>query len=382
MKIYSLSPRDAVIQAAHAANIDIIPIGSAEHLADLSIKTDQITVDDPLDAVAVSRCLIADGVQPDDKNSLCLGLGDDSSQTAALVNTGLNLANGRYAKIDTLEKMRDKARFRQFLGADCPYNGKFWQITHPDDILDILPECPEGIIVKPIAGSGSRGVIHIKRDNDPVIANLHGPLLVEEFFKGPEYSVESISWDGVHHPLVITEKQTGGASGFVETAQLQPAQLDISAQQHLFQATQQILSRVGYNYGFSHLEFILQNGVAKIVEAHGRVGGDRIADLMTWSLGSSGFEQLFRAYQQGYLNPVAPTGTSACILFPDLSHWSDSDENWLHQIQKIPAVMAVEILRTADLRGPVLSSSDRHAQIILSGPEITQTISKINQLGA
>lgn len=382
MKVYVLSPRAAVLDVGRQAGTIIIPVGTTDHLEGLSAACQGLAVSNPLDAVEICRALIARGVNQGDIKSVCVGLGDDSSQTAALVNAALGLAGGQYASIISLERMRDKLRLRECLGVTSPNNGRFWRIEDPASIPEILEVCPNGVVLKPITGSGSRGVVRIDNTSNLELVPFATPMLLEECFSGPEYSVESISWNNRHYPLIVTEKSIGGASGLVETGQLQPARLSDLAREALFSAASDILSTVEYQCGFSHLEFILQDGVPKIVEAHGRVGGDRIADLMKWSLGQNGFELLFSAYKNSHVDPVVQTGASAKVIFPDLTNWTQTDEHWLQSVREIEGVMEAEILRAKGERGCVLASSDRHAQVIITGRSIENIIYKIETLGA
>jgi len=382
MIVYVLSPRNVILQAAKKVGISIVPVGNAKQLQDLAATEHKLTVSDALDAVEICRALSTDGVSYGETQSVCLGLGDDSSQTAALVNATLALAGGRCASFVSLERMRNKLRLRKYLGATSTYNGRSWQVEKAADLATILNTCPNGAILKPMTGSGSRGVVRIADASALEGIAFEGPMLLEEYFSGPEYSVESISWDGIHHPLVVTEKSIGGRSGLVEIGQRQPARLTNREMHTLFMAASDILARVEYRFGFSHLEFILQDSIAKLVEAHGRVGGDRIADLMRWSLGRDGFELLLRAYKNDSIETVQSTGIAAATIFPDLSEWSHSDEHWLQSVQRIDGVVEAVILRDRNERHQIFASSDRHAQVIITGRSIENIAHKVNNLGA
>lgn len=379
MKFYTLSPRAAVIEAATRAGAEIVPVCTAAQMAGF---TAGITVSNTLDAVELCRVLIANGAQEGDANCLCVGLGDASSQTAALVNSALSFAGGQHASVTALERMRDKLGLRTYLGDTCPYNGRFWLVESVGEVTALLADCPNGAVLKPLDGSGSRGVLRLDQTSDLQALSFETPMLLEERFIGPEYSVESISWDGKHHSLVVTEKQVGGTSGLVEIGQLQPARISPESKQNLFNAAGEILTAVKYRFGLSHFEFILQDGAPKLVEAHGRIGGDRIADLMQWSIGRDGFELLFRAYVSGDVDVIVETGTSAQVVFPDLSSWKDTDEAWLKMVHQFEGVAEAKILRDRTSRGLVNASSDRHAQVVIAGQSTEDTAEKIRNLGA
>lgn len=381
MKAYVISPRKAVVEAAQSASIEIVQIGTKNQLLNCPDTARSLILSNPLDAVEVARSLVDDGVEYADDHCVCIGFGDDSSQVAALVNSALALSKGRWGSFVSLEKMRDKQCFRNILGPCSKYSGKHWLAQDADTIKQAFEECPNGIVIKPISGSGSRGVACVVDPNEINTLQTDYPVLVEERFCGKEYSVETISWNGIHTPLIVTEKTTGGSSGVVEIGQSQPANLTNVETTHLYDAAIEILTLVGYKYGFSHIEFILENGVPKVVEAHGRVGGDRIADLMQWSLGTNGFELLFEAYRQDAFATVSPSGNHAEILFPDLTQWSGSDQEWLDTVLNMDDVVEATILCPNEKRHEVTSSSDRHALVIIAGPTAQHTALTINNLG-
>lgn len=71
------------------------------------------------------------------------------------------------------------------------------------------------VIVKPTDRSGSRSITKVMRADDlkPAIRqavhdSFEKKAIVEEFIEGDEYSMESISFEGIHHFLALTKKYT------------------------------------------------------------------------------------------------------------------------------------------------------------------------------
>ncbi|TGD37544.1 ATP-grasp domain-containing protein [Brevibacterium aurantiacum] len=317
--------------------------------------------------------------------ALCVGLGDDSSQVAALVNSSLGLAEGRFACFSNLEVMRDKHRLRQVLPPGSKLNGLHQMAAldaHPEnDLRNIFEKSPHGIVIKPNSGAGSRDVHSIQSEQDLQSLELTpDSYLVEQRFAGPEYSVESISWEGSHQPLVVTEKTTGGTNGLVETGHLQPAQIPDEHRDRLFDAVRTVLDHAGYQTGLSHIEFILEEGQPRLIEAHGRVGGDYIADLMKWSVGASAFEILFRTQQNQRLPESEPVGEHAAVHFPDLRRWSHTDQQWIDLMHENNMVKEAEILKDRDSRGDITCSVERHAYVILAGNKIDDLTQALQNL--
>ncbi|MGG7519744.1 ATP-grasp domain-containing protein [Allorhizobium undicola] len=380
MKVYVLSPRAAVLDAAQKAGVSLFPIGTQAELDKLSTRERHVLVSDPLDPIEVARALLDADVKTGSKDVVCIGFGDQTSQVAAMVNASLDLAGGRHASFIALERMRNKYRLRQILGSSSPLNVRYWLVDSFSEIEFLLQDSPAGLVVKPIDGSGSRGVTRVSSVEDIQKLTQGGRLLVEEYISGKEYSVEMLTWAGCHVPLVVTEKHIGGDSGLVETGQIQPARLRPETTQLMFEAAAKVLSLVDYRYGLSHIEFILHEGRPKLVEAHGRVGGDRIADLMQWSIGSSGFELVFRAYLNDGAEQVAPTGMQAAIEFVDLRNFQREDQVWLDTVQRIDGVKEAVILREPGCRSSIFQSSDRHAFVVLTSPSIDEKVQSIRAM--
>ena len=380
MIFYTLTPRQEVIDAAHNAGAKIVPVANAEFLSSLeSFDGETVEVHDPLDALGVVRALepfVSATGEPG--NALCVGLGDDTSQVAALVNSALGLAEGKFASFTSLEIMRDKHRLREALPEGSPINGLHWMLdltTVTDARLqDFFRQTQHGLVLKPNSGSGSRDVRSVVSETElRDLALEPGQYLVEQRFVGPEFSVETISWEGQHRPLVVTEKVTGGITGLVETEHHQPARISHESRDRLFDAARTVLDSAYYQFGLSHIEFILEDGQPRLIEAHGRVGGDHIADLMEWSVGATAFDILFSAYELQRLPNDEPRGEQSAVFFPDLRNCPYTDEQWLSIVHQHEDVQDAGLLKTADSRGPISCSADRHAYVVLSGHRISQT---------
>ena len=145
-------------------------------------------------------------------------------------------------------------------------------------------------IVKPVDRSGSRGITLVKDPNGLEEAILTSEnigfekiALIEEYVTGCEYSAECITWVGEHHLLAITKKYTTGEPNFIETAHLEPSDLDEKLQEAVRKVVYHALSSLGIQYGASHSEFKIDSeGNIKIIEIGGRMGGDFIGSTLVY----------------------------------------------------------------------------------------------------
>jgi biotin carboxylase len=150
------------------------------------------------------------------------------------------------------------------------------------------------LIVKPTDRSGSRGVEKVENEAGLKSAierakseSIENRVIVEEFIAGNEVSVESISWNGEHHILAITDKITTEEPYFVELEHHQPSSLPNEIQNKLKKETLKALNALDIKFGASHTELkINKEGEVYLIEVGARMGGDFIgSNLVNLSTG-------------------------------------------------------------------------------------------------
>lgn len=150
------------------------------------------------------------------------------------------------------------------------------------------------VIVKPTDRSGSRGIYKLEDSvglteavQSAIDAGFEKKALIEEYAEGQEYSVEGISFNGVHHILAMTLKYTTGAPHFIETGHLEPAPVSNEIYQKVVDVVTHALDTLEIKNSASHSEIKIDNeGNIKIIEIGSRMGGDAIGtDLVYYSTG-------------------------------------------------------------------------------------------------
>jgi biotin carboxylase len=178
----------------------------------------------------------------------------------------------------------------QQAGINCPF---YQLINSIDDLFLIENHLKYPCIVKPTDRSGSAGVEKLTSKNGlekavkkAIEASFCGQAIIEDFIEGQEISVETISFNGKHYPLAITDKTTSGAPHFVEIAHHQPSQLQNNIQTQIKQLVLKSLNALKIQYGASHSEFIVNLDGIYVTEIGARMGGDFIgSDLVYLSTG-------------------------------------------------------------------------------------------------
>lgn len=216
-----------------------------------------------------------------------------------LANTTVNYVASHLGLVSNQESTvlytSDKYMMRQLLsshGILCP---EYQLLTAENGILDCR-KIDYPLIVKPIDRSGSRGVSLVYEDSDLEKAldlafseSFLKKVLLEQYIEGEEISVESISQQGKHQILAITDKITTGAPHFVELGHSEPSSLSFDIQKKVENTTLKILNAVEMSDGASHTEFkITDRGDIYLIEIGSRMGGDFIGSDLVWY--STGFD--------------------------------------------------------------------------------------------
>ena len=170
------------------------------------------------------------------------------------------------------------------------------------------------VVVKPSDSCGKRGV-SIVRNSDELVQKVYvakenstnGEVLVEEYLAGgKEYSIECLSFNGIHQIVQYTEKESSGPPHFVETAHHQPAALSDELKRKIQIAVSDVLEVLGLTCGMAHLELKVIDNELYFIEVGARGGGDHISDVLT--VRSTDFDYFKAAIEcaLGTYKPIEP----------------------------------------------------------------------------
>jgi biotin carboxylase len=180
------------------------------------------------------------------------------------------------------------------------------------------------LIIKPIDRSGSRGITKVdsiemfyEATRYAIDESFCKKAIVEEYIEGNEVSVETISWNGLHTVVAITDKITSNASNFVELEHHQPSQLPIHIQEKIKAETIKCLNALEIKYGASHSEFkITSNDEVYVIEVGARMGGDFIGShLVELSTGYDFLKGVIDVALNKFQEPVITSSMNAGVYF-------------------------------------------------------------------
>lgn len=165
------------------------------------------------------------------------------------------------------------------------------------------------LVVKPSHSSGGRGVKLVSNEselNEAVenakLLSRDGCALIEDFIKGRQYSVETITCNYKHSIIGITNEYFGKPPNFAETQQLFPSDIDEPTKLKVHKFIINILDCFKIQYGACHIEFrINPNGEFYLIEIASRIGGWR-SELINNALGLEYADLLLKSYEKEQLN--------------------------------------------------------------------------------
>ncbi|MCH0538349.1 ATP-grasp domain-containing protein [Streptomyces sp. MUM 203J] len=234
------------------------------------------------------------------------------------------------------------------------------------------------VVVKPLNRAGSDGVERIGGPAEWADAvrrrGAEGPLLVEEYVEGQEFSWEGLVTDGRVCFGSLTRKLTTGAPDFVELAHFSGHErIDPVLGAAADTLGQAVADAVRMRTGVMFVEFRTRGDELVIMEMAVRAPGDRCMDAMSLAYGRDLFAEVLElgmgsAFREG--EEREPRYTGSCFLVADRAGVlrSAGEDTW----SAWPGVAryGVDAAPGATV-GPPRSSADRLAWALLDcpGPE-------------
>lgn len=224
---------------------------------------------------------------------------------------------------EALRVINDKTAMRQLLRERGLSPVRATAAASAHEVRSLLSRLELPVVAKPALLSGSRGVrlVHEARDLDEWEEQLAdqrytGPVLIEEYLRGPEFSVETLTAQGTHHLVGITSKRKTPPPGFTEIAHVHPASLTEPDRAAVADLVVRFLDEAGYRFGPAHTEVILTADGPRIVESQTRAPGDRIHRAIALASGYDIEAAMFRALMRQAGPGEHRSSGGVCLLLP------------------------------------------------------------------
>ena len=234
------------------------------------------------------------------------------------------------------------------------------------------------VIVKPRDNSGSRGV-KFCRNQEELSESIGEALdfshldsvLVEEYIEGPEYSIESLHYDGKSEVIQFTEKTTTEFPYNVELGHKQPANLNEVQRNSICEIVSMIGKALRFENCPSHTEVKINKRGVFVIETSPRLGGDYITStLVPLSTGINMEDQLLRiAFKEKVDTKTGHVKKASGVCFFSLpSGKVTAIESSVNEFGSLPNVCCfANMLNVGDEIHPITSSLNRYGQFVVRG---------------
>lgn len=320
--------------------------------------------------------------------SRSLSLADQGMEIVGRVNDLFGLVGTPYA---VSHLFRDKLAMRQHLAEVGMEVVTADPVDGPDDIRAFGERQGYPVVVKPIDGTGSRGVVVIPDATDverswEAVARLRADregiaryypvtrFMAEEYIDGEEYAVESFSFGGRHVIVGITERL---AAGVVEIGHAEPARMRPDDEAKLVDYVSSFLGAMGLRDGVACTEVKMSAKGPRIVESQDRAPGDRVMDLVELAYGFD-MERYAVGWPFGLVpelleRPPARRGAATRFLLADPGRVTSIDG--LTEVQACPGFVDLDIKVEVGGEVPRLADNfDRIGQLLATGADTEEAV--------
>ena len=262
-----------------------------------------------------------------------------------------------------------------------------WYCIVPDhsSLEDMLKEVCYPCIMKPTDNAGSRGVVlcHSREElEEEYDYSRHesrgGAVIIEEYLKGPEFSIEVMVIDGEPHVLQVTDKLTTGAPHFVEMGHSQPTRQSKENSEKIRDLACRAVKAVGINVGPAHVEMILTKDGPKMVELGARMGGDCITThLVPLSTGIDMVGCTIKLACGENIDIEPKFSKGAAIRYFDAHNGIIKSIDGVEEAKKIPGVQEISMVHSVgETIGEIDSSTDRVGFVIAQAETVEDAVDK------
>ena len=257
----------------------------------------------------------------------------------------------------------------------------FYCVDSIEELNYVASQIKYPVIMKPVDSSGSRGVVLV-RTYDEMSSNFfyskqhskNGKVLIEEYMIGKEISVEVLVENKKIFIVTMTEKITSGSPHFVEIGHIQPARFNKKIKNNIVCVVENAIKALGIDNGAAHVELMITEDGAKIIEVGARLGGDFItSDLVPLSTGVDMLQNVIRIACGEKINVKKKINKVAIIKFLYLNNGTISSISGVEEAKEIKNVKEVCVLKNVgdEIQG-LKSSTDRIGYIIVQAKNLNE----------
>jgi biotin carboxylase len=189
--------------------------------------------------------------------------------------------------VETAEIVADKRRMRaafEEAGIPAP-TGR--DISNAEEAAAALTEVGLPAVIKPVDGSGQRGVTEVRSKAElpaacerALAASRSGAAVLERYVEGEELTVNGFLFESEYFPMSVTQRRLHPPPPLgVCIAHRYPSGLSAETERELFALAREVSRAVGIDTGPSYVQVRLDGADAGVIEVGARLGGGKDAEL-------------------------------------------------------------------------------------------------------
>lgn len=256
---------------------------------------------------------------------------------------------------ETAFRATDKIAMRKAFKKRSLPSPEFIKVRTKKEALRAVRSLQLPVIMKPADNAGSRGVSRIAHIGDLDVSfpwarenSLSGDIIVENFLKGTEMTVEALSCRGEHEILALSDKKHISFPYCVATDIIYPPAADEKTLGRVRRLAKQALDALGISSGASHSEMILTARGPYLVEAAARGGGFGIfSDIVPFVSGLDIVRQCIHFAMGRPMDIKAACGKAAVLRFFHSEAGLIRRVTGLKEAEKIHGVHRVRLFKKA-----------------------------------
>jgi isopentenyl diphosphate isomerase/L-lactate dehydrogenase-like FMN-dependent dehydrogenase/biotin carboxylase len=204
-------------------------------------------------------------------------VGTDASMTVSAVANALNLPGIEFENaLAASNKLKMRERFEKF-NVPSPKFYKCWSLKDLKNISNLL-DYP--MVIKPIDNMGARGVMKIENESmlemafyNAKNASPSGELIVEEYMKGAELSIDALIYNNEIYITGIADRIIEREPYFIELGHVMPSCLPEEKINDAVEVFKKGIKALGLNIGAAKGDIKVTDEGAKIGEIAARLSG-------------------------------------------------------------------------------------------------------------
>lgn len=184
---------------------------------------------------------------------------------------------------DIADNFRDKYKMKKCLQRANIKCAKGILTSEQEFSKNLIKDYNYPLIVKPIYGYASRGVVRANNFNE-LVKNIfeasgfspNKKILIEEFITGREFNAEGVCYNGKVEIYAIVEKISSSFPRTIEMGHIIPPDITDNEEKIIIEAILKAVIALGMINGAFNAEIKLHNNAGYVIEVNGRLAGDFI----------------------------------------------------------------------------------------------------------